>query len=169
MLPLLVVTALLQSVYLKTRRANKYCGTLFTVLLISLMLSWFTRSRLPRFFADIFFKGQKVDPESEGASAPYVNCDGFFRYLQKLPRVLYETSLVNHVSVLVIGLGASALRLYFVKQVFFPSSTTPQCSKSMYGCLKGMDIRATNTKLKVLENPVIGARAESGAHHNQCG
>ncbi|MDF5512318.1 efflux RND transporter permease subunit VmeI, partial [Vibrio parahaemolyticus] len=39
---------------------GEYCGTLFTVLLISLMLSWFTAISLTPFFADIFFKGQKI-------------------------------------------------------------------------------------------------------------
>ncbi len=102
---------------LKTRRAE-YCGTLFTVLLISLMWVGLLRSRLPRFLR-IFSSGQKVDPESDQRP---IQRDGF-RYLQKLPRVLYETSLVNHVCFgyrlgCVYGFG-------FVKQAFFPSSTTP--------------------------------------------
>ena len=49
---------------------GEYCGTLFTVLLISLMLSWFTAISITPFFADIFFKGQKVDADNEGKD-PY--------------------------------------------------------------------------------------------------
>jgi len=53
--------------------------------------------------------------------------------------------------VLVIGLGASVYGFGFVKQAFFPSSTTPMFQVDVW-MPEGTDIRATNTKLKVLES-----------------
>ncbi|MDK9763560.1 efflux RND transporter permease subunit [Vibrio sp. D420a] len=126
---------------------GEYCGTLFTVLLISLMLSWFTAISITPFFADLFFKGQKVDPDNEGKD-PY-NGMVFVIYKKFLEFCMKRAWLT--MLVLVIGLGASVYGFGFVKQAFFPSSTTPMFQVDVW-MPEGTDIRATNTKLKVLEN-----------------
>ncbi|MFM2642121.1 efflux RND transporter permease subunit [Vibrio chagasii] len=125
---------------------GEYCGTLFTVLLISLMLSWFTAISITPFFADIFFKGQKVDADNEGKD-PY-NGMVFVVYKNFLEFCMKRAWLT--MAVLVIGLGASVYGFGFVKQAFFPSSTTPMFQVDVW-MPEGTDIRATNTKLKVLE------------------
>ncbi|MDA0153574.1 efflux RND transporter permease subunit [Vibrio sp. Makdt] len=126
---------------------GEYCGTLFTVLLISLMLSWFTAISITPFFADIFFKGQKVDADNEGKD-PY-NGMVFVIYKNFLEFCMKRAWLT--MIVLVIGLGASVYGFGFVKQAFFPSSTTPMFQVDVW-MPEGTDIRATNTKLKVLES-----------------
>ena len=126
---------------------GEYCGTLFTVLLISLMLSWFTAISITPFFADIFFKGQKVDADNEGKD-PY-NGMVFVVYKHFLEFCMKRAWLT--MIVLVIGLGASVYGFGFVKQAFFPSSTTPMFQVDVW-MPEGTDIRATNTKLKVLES-----------------
>ncbi|MCG9692242.1 efflux RND transporter permease subunit [Vibrio sp. Isolate22] len=126
---------------------GEYCGTLFTVLLISLMLSWFTAISITPFFADIFFKGQKVDADIEGKD-PY-NGMVFVVYKNFLEFCMKRAWLT--MIVLVIGLGASVYGFGFVKQAFFPSSTTPMFQVDVW-MPEGTDIRATNTKLKVLES-----------------
>ena len=126
---------------------GEYCGTLFTVLLISLMLSWFTAISITPFFADLFFKGQKVDPDNEGKD-PY-NGMVFVIYKKFLEFCMKRAWLT--MIVLVIGLGASVYGFGFVKQAFFPSSTTPMFQVDVW-MPEGTDIRATNAKLKVLEN-----------------
>ncbi|MCG9552979.1 efflux RND transporter permease subunit [Vibrio sp. Isolate31] len=126
---------------------GEYCGTLFTVLLISLMLSWFTAISITPFFADIFFKGQKVDADNEGKD-PY-NGMVFVVYKNFLEFCMKRAWLT--MIVLVIGLGASVYGFGFVKQAFFPSSTTPMFQVDVW-MPEGTDIRATNTKLKVLES-----------------
>ncbi|MBE8575314.1 efflux RND transporter permease subunit [Vibrio sp. OPT18] len=126
---------------------GEYCGTLFTVLLISLMLSWFTAISITPFFADIFFRGQKVDPNNEGKD-PY-NGMVFVIYKNFLEFCMKRAWLT--MIVLVIGLGASVYGFGFVKQAFFPSSTTPMFQVDVW-MPEGTDIRATNTKLKVLES-----------------
>ncbi|MGR5131927.1 efflux RND transporter permease subunit VmeI [Vibrio alfacsensis] len=126
---------------------GEYCGTLFTVLLISLMLSWFTAISLTPFFADIFFKGQKIK-NSEGEDNDPYNGIIFVMYKKFLEFCMRRAWFT--VVVLVAGLAASVYGFTHVKQSFFPSSTTPIFQLDMW-LPEGTDIRATNDKLKELE------------------
>ncbi|HHF2975660.1 TPA: efflux RND transporter permease subunit VmeI [Vibrio diabolicus] len=127
---------------------GEYCGTLFTVLLISLMLSWFTAISLTPFFADIFFKGQKIKQGEGEDNDPYngVIFVIYKKFLQFCMRRAWFT-----VVVLIAGLAASVYGFTFVKQAFFPSSTTPIFQLDVW-MPEGTDIRATNTTLKELES-----------------
>ncbi len=127
---------------------GEYCGTLFTVLLISLMLSWFTAISLTPFFADIFFKGQKIKQGEGEENDPY-NGIIFVAYKKFLEFCMRRTWLT--VVVLIVGLGASVYGFTLVKQSFFPSSTTPIFQLDVW-LPEGTDIRATNDKLKELES-----------------
>lgn len=124
---------------------GEYCGTLFTVLLISLMLSWFTAISLTPFFADIFFKGQKM--KQDGAESDPYNGMIFVVYKGFLEFCMKRAWMT--VIVLVLGLAASIAGFTQVKQSFFPSSTTPIFQTDIW-LPEGTDIRATNTKLKAL-------------------
>ncbi|EGR0931255.1 efflux RND transporter permease subunit VmeI [Vibrio parahaemolyticus] len=129
---------------------GEYCGTLFTVLLISLMLSWFTAISLTPFFADIFFKGQKIKQgEGEGEENDPYNGIIFVAYKKFLEFCMRRAWLT--VVVLIVGLGASVYGFSLVKQSFFPSSTTPIFQLDVW-LPEGTDIRATNDKLKELES-----------------
>lgn len=127
---------------------GEYCGTLFTVLLISLMLSWFTAISLTPFFADIFFKGQKIKQGEGEENDPYngVIFVIYKKFLQFCMRRAWFT-----VVVLIAGLAVSVYGFTFVKQAFFPSSTTPIFQLDVW-MPEGTDIRATNTTLKELES-----------------
>ncbi|MGF1750442.1 efflux RND transporter permease subunit [Vibrio cionasavignyae] len=129
---------------------GEYCGTLFTVLLISLMLSWFTAISLTPFFADMFFKGQKIKGGEDGGqgSDPY-NGIVFVMYRKFLEFCMHRAWLT--VAFLIVCLGGSLYGFTLVKQSFFPASTTPMFQVDVW-LPEGTDIRATNTKLKVLEN-----------------
>ncbi|HIF5564803.1 TPA: efflux RND transporter permease subunit VmeI [Vibrio parahaemolyticus] len=127
---------------------GEYCGTLFTVLLISLMLSWFTAISLTPFFADIFFKGQKIKQGEGEGNDPY-NGIIFVAYKKFLEFCMRRAWLT--VVVLIVGLGASVYGFTLVKQSFFPSSTTPIFQLDVW-LPEGTDIRATNDKLKELES-----------------
>ncbi|CAH1520600.1 Transporter, AcrB/D/F family [Vibrio owensii] len=126
---------------------GEYCGTLFTVLLISLMLSWFTAISLTPFFADIFFKGQKIKSGEGEDNDPY-NGIIFVMYKKFLNFCMRRAWFT--VVVLVAGLAASVYGFTHVKQAFFPSSTTPIFQLDVW-LPEGTDIRATNDKLKELE------------------
>ncbi|HIF5691210.1 TPA: efflux RND transporter permease subunit VmeI [Vibrio parahaemolyticus] len=127
---------------------GEYCGTLFTVLLISLMLSWFTAISLTPFFADIFFKGQKIKQGEGEENDPYngIIFVAYKKFLEFCMRRAWLTVLV-----LIVGLGASVCGFTLVKQSFFPSSTTPIFQLDVW-LPEGTDIRATNDKLKELES-----------------
>ncbi|MBE4145879.1 efflux RND transporter permease subunit VmeI [Vibrio parahaemolyticus] len=127
---------------------GEYCGTLFTVLLISLMLSWFTAISLTPFFADIFFKGQKIKQGEGEENDPYngIIFVAYKKFLEFCMRRAWLTVLV-----LIVGLGASVYGFTLVKQSFFPSSTTPIFQLDVW-LPEGTDIRATNDKLEELES-----------------
>jgi multidrug efflux pump subunit AcrB len=128
---------------------GEYCGTLFTVLLISLMLSWFTAISITPFFASLFFKEQTTSlSDNSEENNPYNGM--LFVVYQKFLMLCMKRSWLT-VVVLLVALGASIVGFGQVKQAFFPSSTTPMFMVDIW-MPEGSDIRATNTKLKVLEN-----------------
>ncbi|MUJ23174.1 efflux RND transporter permease subunit [Aliivibrio fischeri] len=131
---------------------GEYCGTLFSVLLISLMLSWFTAISLTPFFASLFFKERvQNDDESIEEKDPY---NGMIfviykRFLEFCMRYSVATMVV-----LVIALGGSLYGFTKVKQSFFPSSTTPIFMVDVW-MPEGTDIRSTNAALKELEEWIL--------------
>ncbi|CAM4193617.1 efflux RND transporter permease subunit [Vibrio neonatus] len=125
---------------------GEYCRTLFTVLLISLMLSWFTAISLTPFFADMFFKGQKFKGNAD--DDPY---NGFlFVWYKKFLEFCMRRAWLT-MGTLVLALAASIYGFGFIKQAFFPSSTTPMFLSDVW-LPEGSDIRVTNTKLKAIES-----------------
>lgn len=128
---------------------GEYCGTLFTVLLISLMLSWFTAISLTPFFASLFFKEQAPSLLNNGEEHNPYNGMLFVVY-QKFLELCMKRSWLT-VAILLVALGASIVGFGQVKQAFFPSSTTPMFMVDVW-MPEGSDIRTTNTKLKVLES-----------------
>ena len=125
---------------------GEYCRTLFTVLLISLMLSWFTAISLTPFFSDLFFKSVKTgdaDPDAD----PYAG-KIFVWYKAFLEFCMRRAWLT--VIVLVAMLGASLYGFTLLKQSFFPSSTTPMFMVDVW-LPEGTDIRATDATLEELE------------------
>ena len=131
---------------------GEYCGTLFTVLLISLMLSWFTAISLTPFFASLFFKETvQNDEENLEEKDPY---NGMIfviykRFLEFCMRYSLATMLI-----LVVALGGSMYGFTKVKQSFFPSSTTPIFMVDVW-MPEGTDIRSTNDTLKELEEWIL--------------
>ncbi|MDO6497151.1 efflux RND transporter permease subunit [Photobacterium sanguinicancri] len=125
---------------------GEYCRTLFTVLLVSLMLSWFTAISLTPFFCDMFFKSVKID-ENAKDNDPYAG-KFFVVYKASLEWCMRRAWLT--VISLVIMLGVSLYGFTLLKQSFFPSSTTPMFMVDVW-LPEGTDIRATNAALKELE------------------
>lgn len=132
---------------------GEYCGTLFTVLLISLMLSWFTAISLTPFFADLFFKEQKINSETDDDTNSQKEVDPYNGMVFVIYRGFLEFCMKRAwltVVVLVALLAGSIYGFTKVKQAFFPSSTTPMFMVDVW-MPEGTDIRATNTKLQILE------------------
>ncbi|PSV47959.1 efflux RND transporter permease subunit [Photobacterium sp. GB-36] len=136
---------------------GEYCRTLFTVLLISLMLSWFTAISLTPFFADLFFKNVKVDQDSDQKD-PYGGI--FFTVYRKSLEFCMRRAWLTVIT-LILMLGVSLYGFTLLKQSFFPASTTPMFMVDVW-LPEGTDIRATNNTLKQLEKVVA---AEKGVEY----
>ncbi|MGF1704932.1 efflux RND transporter permease subunit [Enterovibrio baiacu] len=121
---------------------GEYCGTLFQVLLISLMLSWFTAITLTPFFASMFFK-EELQAEGEEEADPY-NGMLFVLYRKFLGMCMHRTGVT--IVVLVAALAGSLYGFTLLKQSFFPSSTTPMYMVDIW-MPEGTDIRATEENL----------------------
>ncbi|KLV10801.1 AcrB/AcrD/AcrF family protein [Photobacterium ganghwense] len=129
---------------------GEYCRTLFTVLLVSLMLSWFTAISLTPFFGDLFFKSAKTGTGDEDVD-PYAGklFVWYKAFLEFCMRRAWMTVIA-----LILMLGASLYGFTLLKQSFFPASTTPMFMVDVW-MPEGTDIRATNAKLEELEG-IIG-------------
>ncbi|MCD9551238.1 AcrB/AcrD/AcrF family protein [Photobacterium carnosum] len=136
---------------------GEYCRTLFTVLLISLMLSWFTAISLTPFFADIFFKNVNVE-QGENQKDPYSGI--FFVVYRKSLEFCMRRAWLT-ILTLILMLGGSLYGFTLLKQSFFPASTTPMFMVDVW-LPEGTDIRAINTTLKSLEKVV---NAEDGVDY----
>ena len=122
----------------------EYTGHLFWVILISLMFSWgFALTLTPLFCHWLFPEG------SSGGGAP--KKEGAFSRLYKsfLGRMVQKRSLVA-----LAALGLFLLSIWafgFVKQGFFPASTTPQLVVDYY-LPQGIDIDRTAGDMVELES-----------------
>ncbi len=99
---------------------GEFVGSLFQVLMISLLLSWFTAISLTPFFCDLFFK-EEVQQEHE-IEDPYKG-GLFVAYKWLLSGALHYRWLT--VVILLGCLFSAGYAFQFVKQAFFPPSTTP--------------------------------------------
>ncbi|MCW6538721.1 efflux RND transporter permease subunit [Yersinia ruckeri] len=128
MLPLLGATIIailaFAPIGLSNDATGEYCRSLFEVLMISLMLSWFTALTLTPVFAKWAFQNQKIPPvdENQPVKQPY---DGwlFRNYRRVLNQLLQHRSIT-----LVILSGLLVASIYGfsgVRQSFFPASNTP--------------------------------------------
>lgn len=105
---------------------GEFVGSLFYVLLISLLLSWITAITLTPFFCDLFFKETITNNQSENGSTeeladPYRGFI-FTGYKWLLDKAMHYRWIT--VALLVVSLFTAGFAFKFVKQEFFPPSTT---------------------------------------------
>ena len=101
---------------------GEFVGSLFWVLLISLLISWFTAVTLTPFFCDLMFKEEIKNGEEGEETDPY---KGIIFTVYKKVLLLAMTFRVATVILLVAALAGALYSFGFVKQAFFPSSSTP--------------------------------------------
>ncbi|WP_215397395.1 efflux RND transporter permease subunit [Rheinheimera oceanensis] len=105
---------------LSSDATGEFAGSLFWVLLVSLLLSWVTAITLTPFFASMLFK-DKLQQSSE----PTELYQGFiFTLYRKVLHLALRYRLVTYVLTLSL-LVAAVIGFGKVKQVFFPPSNTP--------------------------------------------
>jgi len=101
---------------------GEYCRTLFSVILISLTLSWFTAVTTTPLFCKTFFK---TKDGSEGADAG----DSYGGKFYQLYRGFLSTSIRNRWVTMAVVVGLFILAIVGfgnVKNSFFPDSTNPR-------------------------------------------
>lgn len=133
---------------------GEFVGSLFYVLLISLFLSWITAITLTPFFCDLFFKETVKNGDSnQEMKDPYA---GFvftvYKWLlDKAMRFRWITVLL-----LLVTLVTAGWAFQFVKQAFFPPSTTPMLYMDIQ-LTEGSNINATYETVKNIEKTVLTA------------
>lgn len=126
---------------------GEFAGSLFWVLLFSLFLSWITAITITPFFAKLFF-GEAGEPQVEGeAKDPYGGA--FFTFYKAMLDLCMRYRYVSVIAV-IIAFVASVVGFGYVKQSFFPPSTTPIFLVDVW-LPEGTDIRETQKVLGAME------------------
>ncbi len=128
---------------------GEFCASLFYVLLISLMLSWFLAITTTPLFCYKFLKGATQGTDS--AANPYDT--PFYRGYKRL--LVFCLRIRWLVVFTMIGLlGLSVYGFGFVKQSFFPDSMTPIFMLD-YWRTQGTDIRAVSDDMREVEQYIM--------------
>ncbi len=105
---------------------GEYCGTLFWVILISLMLSWVTAVTCTPLLCNTFLKGKDKPKELNGAEETKDPYDGKFFQVYRS----FLSGCIKHrwITMAVVGGCFISALIGFgsVKKSFFPDSTRPQ-------------------------------------------
>ncbi len=128
-------------------KTGEYVGSLFQVILISLLLSWFLAVVIAPMLADLLFKPKITDQVDPYAGRFY-----------KLFRNILLRCIKNRNKALAglgIVLGLSVLGFTFVPPGFFPNSTTPIFYVD-YWLVEGTDIRKTTQDVSKIEKHILG-------------
>ncbi|WP_213609745.1 efflux RND transporter permease subunit [Pseudoalteromonas sp.] len=125
---------------------GEFAGSLFWVLLISLLLSWLTAITLTPFFADLMFKQTQGQQQSDDDD-PYQGIV-FTVYKKLLHTCMHfrKTTLL----VMLVMLVSAVYGFKFIKQSFFPASSTPMFYVD-YWNTQGSDIHSTLEGIAKLE------------------
>jgi len=118
-------------------------GSLFYVLLYSLMLSWLTAITLTPFFADMILKADK----NSGQTEPYQGAF-FTAFKSVLDACLKRKTLTAAITVMLLVVSIYGFKQ--VKVVFFPAMTTPMVLVD-YRKEHGTDIRQTFSEIQEIE------------------
>ncbi|NOU50329.1 efflux RND transporter permease subunit [Pseudoalteromonas sp. JBTF-M23] len=132
---------------LSSDASGEFAGSLFWVLLISLLLSWVTAITLTPFFADMLFKAPKQSSSADSED-PY---KGVIFNVYKAVLSFSLTHRAITVGLMLLLLASSIVGFKSVKQSFFPASNTPMFYVD-YWHYQGADIRSTADNLATIES-----------------
>lgn len=128
-------------------KTGEYVGSLFHVILISLLLSWFLAVAIAPMLADLLFIPQKTNQED-----PYGG-----KFYQRFRQLLLLCIKNRNKALAGLGviLGLSVVGFAFVPPGFFPNSTTPIFYVD-YWLAEGTDIRKTTQDVSKIEKHILG-------------
>jgi multidrug efflux pump subunit AcrB len=154
----LVAIAAFASIGTSEDSTGEYCRTLFSVILISLTLSWVTAASTTPVLCKTFLKVKPKSDSGEAAKDPYGGkIYGLYKgFLSTSIRLRWLTVVV------VVALFASSLFGFgFVKSMFFPESTRNQYYIDFW-LPEGTDINETSRQMKRAEEYLL---AQEGITH----
>jgi multidrug efflux pump subunit AcrB len=153
--PLLVATIIaitaFASIGTSEDATGEYCRTLFSVILISLSLSWVTATTTTPLLCKTFLKSKGSAGKEGGDKDPYggVIFRGYRAFLGSCIRFRWVTVAVT------MGMFAAALFGFgFVKNSFFPDSTRPQFYIDFF-FPEGTHIHETQAQLEQVEEYLL--------------
>lgn len=154
MMPLLGATVIavlaFAGIGLSDDSTGEYCGSLFSVMLISLMLSWVIAITVTPLFCHMFFKpGARSEGQAE--EDPY---RGALFTAYKTFLTLCIRHRVATVVIMVALLGLSIYGFTNIKGSFFPDSTKSQFYIH-YWLPEGTDIRTTSRDITAIEKHLL--------------
>lgn len=132
--------------------SGEFCGSLFTILLLSLSISWLTAITITPFFCHLLFKNQ----EQSEQQALYQGV-GYAIYRKVLDVAIHHrlaTALVVVAMMALASLGMSK-----VKNVFFPPSSTPMFMVDIW-MPEGTDILHTQRLVAEIEQKLLEKEAQ---------
>ncbi|MGA4608419.1 efflux RND transporter permease subunit [Pseudoalteromonas maricaloris] len=134
---------------LSSDASGEFAGSLFWVLLISLLLSWVTAITLTPFFANMMFKGPKEkSSDTSEENDPYKGV--IFTVYKSMLTFCLKNRAITIIS-MVLLLVAAVVGFKSVKQSFFPASNTPMFYVD-YWYYQGADIRSTAQNVEKIES-----------------
>ncbi len=133
---------------LSSDASGEFAGSLFWVLLISLLLSWVTAITLVPFFADLMFTAG-AGPASDDEADAELYKGAIFTGYKWLLNVCMRFRIIT-VILMVALLCAAVVGFGQVKQSFFPASNTPMFYLD-YWRFQGSDIRETQHDIETIQ------------------
>ncbi len=109
---------------LSSDATGEFAGSLFWVLLVSLLLSWVTAITLTPFFASLFFKEQLKAGSEQGQAEPELYQGFIFEGYRAVLTAVLRYRVLSY-ALMILLLVLSVMGFAKVKQVFFPASNTP--------------------------------------------
>jgi len=134
---------------LSSDSTGEFAGTLYWVLLISLLLSWVTAITLTPFLASLVFKDS--DSLADDDKDPYQGA--IFTIYKRILAFCLRFRWASVVSLLML-LVIAIVGFGHVKQSFFPDSNTPMFYVDVWR-YQGSDIRATQQDIETITNHLL--------------
>ncbi|WP_409419022.1 efflux RND transporter permease subunit [Marinomonas sp. RS-M-Aa-14] len=135
---------------------GEFVGSLFYVLLISLFLSWITAITLTPFFCDLFFK-ESIANRNSDATGEDTKVDPYQGFIFTGYKWLLDKAMHYRWMTVILLVGclvASGWAFQFVKQAFFPPSTTPMFYMDIQ-MPEGTHIEDTYKKVQDIEQDLL--------------
>ncbi|MBU2115176.1 MAG: efflux RND transporter permease subunit, partial [Gammaproteobacteria bacterium] len=161
----IIAIAAFAPIGLSSDATGEFAGSLFWVLLVSLLLSWVTAITLTPFFASLLFKDKLQTHNGQAANTAQPNEVELYQgVIFTLYRKLLSAALRYRVatySITLLLLVCAVMGFAKVKQVFFPPSNTPIFLVDLWQP-EGTDIRQSAEDAVQLMNYLL---AQDGVSH----